>query len=65
MKQKKNEQQGHLASAEDLKKTETLGELGANQIKRDYESPRIVSSKIFHKVMLSTPQPGFPGCTTY
>lgn len=30
-----------------------------------YQAPKIVSSKIFHKVMLSTPQPGFPGCTNY
>ena len=32
---------------------------------RTYEPPQIVSSKIFHKVMMSTPQPGFPGCDVY
>ncbi len=29
-----------------------------------YQPPRIVSSKIFHKVLLATPQPGIPGCDT-
>lgn len=33
--------------------------------RRPYVAPRIVSSKIFHKVMLSSPTPGFPGCSTY
>ncbi len=33
--------------------------------RRPYQAPRIVSSRIFHKVMLASPQPGFPGCSTY
>lgn len=33
--------------------------------RKPYTAPRIASSRIFHKVMLATPQPGFPGCSTY
>lgn len=33
--------------------------------RRAYEAPKIISSKIFHRVMLNTPQPGFPGCDAY
>ena len=32
--------------------------------KRSYEPPAILSSRIFHKVLLATPQPGIPGCDT-
>lgn len=30
-----------------------------------YVPPQITSSKIFHKVLLTSPAPGIPGCSTY
>jgi hypothetical protein len=34
-------------------------------LKAPYEPPRIASSRIFHKVLLASPQPGIPGCSAY
>lgn len=34
-------------------------------LKAPYEPPRISSSRIFHKVLLASPQPGIPGCSAY
>ena len=36
-----------------------------DHLKAPYEPPQIVSSRIFHKVLLASPQPGIPGCSAY
>jgi hypothetical protein len=65
MKQKKNQHRDHQMKPQEEPGEETPGVVERDPLKQAYEAPRIVSSKIFHKVMLSTPQPGFPGCTIY
>lgn len=52
-------------SAGDLPAQDTSQPSPRQAVRKPYTAPRIASSRIFHKVMLASPQPGFPGCSTY